>query len=207
MCFSGFIFSGTVITAQHATAVDIFKREHFKFEEGHYYDPSGSKIEGWIKHEYFPHNVSEHPDNFILFRETKRGKEVEKRTADVTSFVVHSDSFIVVKNFKFHNWLKYREDFCKVNRVGDKVSLYEHYTLRTKYDNQGGQVEIETGYVMKIEGMNKLHCVHPGYFKRDMMSLFHLDKELCEKIDRETYQLTDIERIVDDFNQWWVDNH
>ncbi len=200
-----FLFFCQLLFAQKS--IEAYKKEHFQFKSGYYFDSTGSKTQGLIKHEYLPHNFSTHADNYIYYKPEKKENAIRLSPGEIAGFTQESDSFIVVKNFKFNSGLNYKEDLCKVVIKDQKVSLLEHYTLITKFNDHGPYISVDTGYVLVIKGMEKVHCVHKEYFKKDMMALFNINKELCERIQANEYKFEDTKQLVQDFNSWWKKMH
>lgn len=99
------------------------------FKSGYYYDYSGQKHEGLIRHKFSPGGRNR-TDNYIEFQTDFLDKKQKIDIDDMYAFVVGTDSFCIATNFSIHGLSFYERDFVKVLASG-KVNLYKHYTTAT----------------------------------------------------------------------------
>ncbi len=97
-----------------------------KFSQGYFYTWQGDKKAGEIK-VICVAKFGTLPHNSFYFK-VGDGKQDRKTTADAMSFVIGTDSFIVVRNIK-HGEHELTEDFAHVDAVEGDITTVTHYTI------------------------------------------------------------------------------
>lgn len=159
--------------------------------EGYYYDKSGEKHAGMIKH--FPRaGFDSGPDNSIYFRTSENDKSIHLTSEDISAFVIKSDSFCIVKDFSINPFAHYTHDFAKVIIPG-KLSLLLHYTTiaynTTPY----------TSYLVSKDGLT-VSIKNNNNLRNNLPNLISDYPELVAKIERGEYRIIDIKSIINDYN-------
>jgi hypothetical protein len=107
-------------------SITVFSQD---YEAGYYFDYSGQKHKGLIRHMFSPGGRNR-TDNYIEYKTDSLSKKKKLDIDDIYSFVIGQDSFCIATNFSIHGLSFYERDFVQVLASG-KVNLYKHYTTST----------------------------------------------------------------------------
>ena len=164
-----------------------------KWKEGYYFDNQGVKHVGLIDHLFSAH-WDDGPDNSIHYKSTKKSKKTHLTTNEVSSFVIESDSFSIVKDFSLNSMGNYEEDFAKVLVTGELI-LYKHYTT-------GGTGTTKMNFTSYLVQKNEKLIVIRNYLQlRDRLPELISDApDLISKIKNKIYNKKDLPIIVKEYN-------
>ena len=166
-----------------------------QFKPGYYYDNNNIKVTGLIKFrqraELFPDKSDGVCD--ILFKENADAKRIKFTTRDINSFVVGSDSFIVLKNFPIDQYVHFRQDFVEVIITG-KINLYRYYNFDPTAQRIVGIWLIEKN--RHIEYLTKARFKH--FFKK---SIINDSPETLQLIEVKKLKYRDLPEIIQQYNK------
>ncbi len=115
-----------------------------KFEQGHYYDINGQKVEGLIN----DNTSGKGPipnEGYIVFKEDDKAQKQQLSASMIHGFVVGVDSFIVAHAPRLGGWSKYELDFLRVV-INDSTKLYTIYGGDRGKEGRGGmRPSVSTG--------------------------------------------------------------
>jgi uncharacterized beta-barrel protein YwiB (DUF1934 family) len=169
------------------------------YTQGAYYTHEGQRIEGLIQHNYFA-RFSDGPDNYINFKETSDSKKKKLTTKEVKSFVIGSDSFVIIKHFTINSFAYYEEDFVKIIKTGN-LNLYLHYST----GGSGNTFFLVSNYILEKDA--KLVVMRKRSFKDNYKNLFGDDVDLVKKIEDKSLTYKDLDVIVDEYNNWYIESN
>ncbi|MBC7449980.1 MAG: hypothetical protein H7259_00670 [Cytophagales bacterium] len=186
------------------------------FQEGYYYNWSGVKIPGLIRHKHAVYSV-ELGTNYIEFKAIADDKKKKLTVADVQSFVLDTDSFAVLRSFKSYYDVYYSKDFVKVVDTGN-VNLFLHYNEKRITGSDGGPAPVggigsTTGSTATVSAAgieslyyaqknDSVYCVTKKEFKSLSVILFGDNADLMKKISKKKLSFDNLELITEEYNHW-----
>jgi hypothetical protein len=197
LLFVGFIIHITSLIAQHSGYN--YYGHLTSFQPGCYYTHTGTKVEGLLKLDCsnFDYNIG---SNSILFKANQDDKKKHLTVVDVKAFVIGKDSFAIIKSFSVSSERYCARDFAKVIETGT-LNLYLHGHV-VKSSNGMTTVTTGTEYFYFIEKDGAVYRMKGGEFKKRANFIFGEDKELMVKIDDKKLLFSNLEQIVEEYNNW-----
>jgi hypothetical protein len=165
------------------------------FLDGYYYAKDGQKVEGLIKFNRGSFSVFGSRPSSIKFKSNSGSKSVKLTPDDILSFVVESDSFTTIYNFKINSISgEYTQDFAQVIEVG-KISLYLH-----RSSSSDGKMHYEhDNFIISADHRKFLGLWNFNRQREEIAKYFSNRPDLVEKI-LDKKDKTSIRLLVRDFN-------
>ena len=179
-----------------------------EFKSGWYYDRSGAKISGFL-------NTSEIFSHLKYKPSLDESEFVKIKLSKFNAFVIGSDSFTVVRNFKVESeWNTSTVTASGVGKVLEigNIILYEVYykggdraanlTVGSGSDQMAGAQYV---YVIKLKGTDKAIGVEKGIddFVLQMIPYFKMNSELYERIKKKEFSYIKVQQLVHEYNEWY----
>ncbi len=153
-------------------------------------------MEGLLRHT-FGNSWGDSPDNFITFKPAPEAKEQKLTVQDISAFVTGQDSFTVKQNFDINDHDHYAKDFVRVVKSGE-ISLYLHYSTVSTQTRK-----LVLTYLLEKDG-ELYRMVRPANFNDQLPILIADNKELLNKIKTKEYKFADLQKIIEEYNQWYA---
>lgn len=165
------------------------------FKEGYYYTKEGKKVQGLIKFRRASFTLFSSKPSDILFKENEDSKSTKFTANDISSFVIGSDSFTVVYNFKINPMKgEYKEDFVQVGIIG-KMNMFIHFSS----SGDGKSFYDFDSYVLSKDNQHFLGIWKVKSQRKEIAQLFSNDEEIKIKILNKEFD-KNIPELVKEYN-------
>ncbi len=167
-----------------------------QFKEGYFYTKDGAKVEGLLKFHYGGNFLTDKSDGdcSISYKPTRDAKVTRFTTKYVCCFVIESDSFAIVKNFRFSSFITYPVDFAQVIEPG-KINLYRYYSNPQQQYAVGPRID------WGVERDGAAERFSKKQFKKKMPLYLSDYPALAEKVKKKQLRYENLQQIVNMYNE------
>jgi hypothetical protein len=186
-----YLVSIVVITLTFQSQISLAE----KFVPGYYYTKEGKRIDGLIKFNRATFSAFGSKPSNIKFKTNSEAKPVKFTADDIQAFVIGTDSFAIIRNFKINSISgDYVRDFAQVMVTG-RLKLFVH-----KSASSDGQFNYDHDkFVLWDEKNGYLGIWNSNKQREEMAKYFSGRTDLVEKILNKKDE-TPIPDLVRDFN-------
>ena len=165
------------------------------FQSGYYYDLQGRKLDGLLQYVQGSFGLLWTSSGYLKFKNNPDSKTISLSPNEIQSFVIGTDSFVVLKNIKVNSTSgNFKKDFAVVNRIG-AVNLYVHqcrlYNGRFYFEHPS--------YILSKGDSSTIIIWKPNKQKEQIARFFQDRNDLEKLVISDKYYLK-IPELVDLYN-------
>jgi hypothetical protein len=168
-----------------------------QYAPGYYIDSTGNKVPGLLKYEFGGNIFTNNKKGAcrLVYKPDSASKTTKLSAMEIKGFVIGSDSFTVIHDFRLNAMVYYPQDFVHVLEIGTINLLQYDAVMATRFGSD------DINYWI-LEKDKKGHILGNGNWRKLMEELMADDPDLLEKIKNKDVKYKNIRETIRAYNEY-----